>query len=80
MGYSAQYLTNDEWMELHAAYVAHGNGPGFWQVYQDLLQTASARNGVALLSVVNEMARAAERIGAISRAIILPAVEDQTHP
>lgn len=26
MGYSAQYLSNDEWMKLHAAYKAHGNG------------------------------------------------------
>jgi len=30
MGYSAQYLTNDEWMELHVAYKAHGSGPEFW--------------------------------------------------
>jgi len=71
MGYSAQYLTNDERMELHAAYVAHGNGPGFWQVYQDLLQVASARNGGAQLGVVNELARIAERMGATPKAILL---------
>lgn len=71
MGYSAQYLTNDEWMELHAAYVAHANGAGFWQVYQDLLQGALSRNGGAQIRVVNELARVAERMGATPKAILL---------
>ncbi len=78
MGYSAQYLTNDEWMELHAAYVAHSNGPGFWQVYQYLLQAASARNEGAQLRVVNELARIAERMGATPKAILLQPREART--
>jgi len=71
MGYSAQYLTDDEWMELHAAYIAHGNGPGFWQVYQNLLQAAADRNAGAQVRVVNELARVAERMGATPKAILL---------
>lgn len=71
MGCSAQYLSNDEWMQLHAAYVAHRSGPGFWEVYQELLQAASARNGGAKIRVVNELARLAEEMGATSKAILL---------
>lgn len=71
MGYSAQYLTNEEWMELHAAYVAYGSGPAFWQVYQELQQAAIARHGTASHQVVNEFARMAERLGAIREAILV---------
>mgnify|MGYP007112219639 CR=1 FL=1 len=71
MGYSAQYLTNEEWMQLHAAYVAHGSGPEFWQVYQELQQAAIARHGEARIRIVNEFARTAERMGAIRKAILV---------
>jgi len=79
MGYSAQYLTNEEWLELQAAYVAYGNGPGFWQVYQELLQAASDRNGRAQVRVVNELARIAEHMGATPKAILLQARGVEAH-
>ncbi len=71
MGYSAQYLTNNEWMELHAAYKAHGSGPEFWQVYQDLQAAAKLRTGDSCIKVANEMARIAARLGATGRPIFV---------
>jgi len=71
MGYSAQYLTDDEWMELHVAYKAHGSGPEFWQVYQDLQATAKLRTGDSCIKVANEMARIATRLGATGRPIFV---------
>jgi len=73
MGYSAEYLTNEEWLQLQAAYRLHGNGPGFWQVYQKLLHTASQRDAGAKVDVVNEFAGVAERMGVLPRAILLQA-------
>ncbi|WP_313213341.1 hypothetical protein [Stenotrophomonas acidaminiphila] len=75
MGYSAEYLTNEEWLQLQAAYRLHGNGPGFWQVYQDLLQAAAARNTRTALGVANELARIAERMGATQKAVLLAAAD-----
>jgi len=71
MGSSAQYLANEEWTELRAAYAAHGSGPEFWQVYQELQQAAVARHGEARIHIVNELARAAEHMGAIHQAILV---------
>ena len=69
MGYSAQYLSNEEWMKLNAAYKAHGSGPEFWQAYQDLQATAMERTGDSCIKVANEMARIAQRLGVTSRAL-----------
>jgi len=69
MGYSAQYLTDEEWLKLHATYKAHGSGPEFWQVYQDLQAAAKERTGDSCTKVANEMARIAQRLGVTSRAI-----------
>jgi len=71
MGYSAEYLSNHEWMQLHAAYKAHGNGPGFWEVYQQLQLAASTRTGDSAIKVANEMARLAAHIGATSKALFV---------
>ncbi len=71
MGYSAEFLTNEEWLQLQAAYRLHGNGPGFWQVYQDLLHAACARNTKTVFGVANELASIAERMGATQRAVLL---------
>ncbi len=71
MGYSAQYLTDEEWMRLHAAYKAHGSGPEFWQVYQELQATARSRTGDSRIKVANEMARVAQRMGATDRALFV---------
>lgn len=71
MGYSAQYLTNDEWMKLQAAYRAHGNGPEFWQTYFELQVRAKQRTGDGGVKVANEMARIAERMGATSKALFV---------
>jgi len=71
MGYSAQYLTDEEWMRLHAAYKAHGSGPEFWQVYQELQATARSRTGDSRIKVANEMARVAQRMGVTDRALFV---------
>ncbi|PZU29887.1 MAG: hypothetical protein DI584_01500 [Stenotrophomonas sp.] len=71
MGYSAQYLSNEEWMKLHAAYKAHGSGSGFWQVYQELQITAQRRTGDPCVKVANEMARMAAKLGATAKAIFV---------
>jgi hypothetical protein len=71
MGYSAQYLSDDEWMKLHAAYKAYGNGPGFWQVYQELQVVAQKRTGDSCIKVANEMARIGERLGVTAQAIFV---------
>jgi len=71
MGYSAQYLTNDEWMKLHAAYKAHGSGPDFWGVYQELQTQAMRRTGDSHIKVANEMARLAAKLGATRKAIFV---------
>jgi len=71
MGYSAQYLTNDEWMELHAAYKAYGSGPEFWQVYQALQLAAKKRTGDSCVKVANEMAKIAQRIGVTQEALFV---------
>lgn len=71
MGYSAQYLTDEEWMRLHAAYKAHGSGPEFWQIYQELQATARSRTGDSRIKVANEMARVAQRMGVTDRALFV---------
>jgi len=71
MGYSAQYLTHDEWTSLHAAYVQHGSGPCFWQVYQELQSTARKRTGDSRIKVANEMARIAEKMGVTRSALFV---------
>jgi len=71
MGYSAQYLTNDEWMMLHAAYKAHGSGPEFWKVYQQLQAAAKRRTGDSCVIVANEMAKVAQRLGATPEALLV---------
>lgn len=71
MGYSAQYLTDDEWMSLHDAYLENGCGPVFWQVYQELQSTALKRTGDSCVKVANEMARIAEKMGATRNALFV---------
>lgn len=71
MGYSARYLSNEEWLKLHAAYKTHGNGPGFWQVYQEMQTTAQERTGDPCVKVANEMARMAAKLGATGKAIFV---------
>ncbi len=71
MGYSAQYLTNDEWMKLHAAYKAHGSGPEFWEMYQELMLAAAARTGDPHIRVANEMARVAAGMGVTEKALFV---------
>ncbi|WP_313251136.1 hypothetical protein [Stenotrophomonas sp.] len=71
MGYSAQYLTDEEWMTLHAAYKAHGSGPEFWQVYQELQLAAQQRTGDSCIKVANEMARVAQRMGLTEHALFV---------
>ncbi|TDB28391.1 hypothetical protein ATCM_12385 [Stenotrophomonas sp. ATCM1_4] len=71
MGYSGQYLTDEEWMTLNAAYKAHGSGPEFWQVYQELQVIARSRTGDSRIKVANEMARVAQRMGVTDRALFV---------
>ncbi|TDB29516.1 hypothetical protein ATCM_18795 [Stenotrophomonas sp. ATCM1_4] len=71
MGYSAQYLTDEEWMRLHAAYKAHGSGPEFWQTYQALMFTVSDRTGDPRIKVANEMARLAAGMGVTEKALFV---------
>jgi hypothetical protein len=78
MRYSAEYLTNEEWLQLQAAYRLHRNGPGFWQVYQAVLQSAARRNSYTTLGVVNELASIAERMGATGKAIFLDSAANST--
>lgn len=71
MGYTAQYLSNEEWLELHAAYKAHGSGPEFWQVYQELQAAAKKRTGDPCVTVANEMAKVAQRLGVTKQAVLI---------
>ncbi len=71
MKYGARYLTDEEWTELHAMYVRHGNGPEFWDIYQTLLYSARRRTGDSRIKVANEFARVAERLGATHRAMFV---------
>lgn len=71
MGYSAQYLTDGEWEELHKAFQMHGNGPAFWEVYQRLHTVAQKRTGDSCIRVANEMARVAQKIGVTREALFV---------
>lgn len=71
MGYSAQYLTEKEWAELHAAYQMHGSGPGFWEIYQTLHAVAKKRTGDSCIRVANEMAMVAQKIGVTREALFV---------
>lgn len=71
MGYSAEYLTDDEWTRLQRAYVSHGRGPEFWQVYQELQLAATKRAGDSGIRAANEMARFAEALGATEGAVFV---------
>lgn len=70
MGYSAQHLSDDEWMELQVAYRLHGSSAGFWDTYQRILARAVQRTGRDS-EAANALALAAERLGAVPEAKML---------
>jgi len=71
MEYNVHYLTNAEWKDLRAAYLAHGNDPPFWDAYQALLHSARRRTGDSQVKVANELARVAVQLGATRKALFV---------
>ncbi len=71
MGYSAQYLTDSEWSELHTAYQRYGSGHEFWEIYQTLHAVAKKRTGDTCIRVANEMAKVAQKIGVTREALFV---------
>ncbi|KAB7771525.1 hypothetical protein CKY51_02700 [Xanthomonas maliensis] len=61
-----------EWMatELRSFHALYGNGPDFWDAYQRILARA-AQAGGDVVSLANEMAALAQRLGAVARAQLL---------
>lgn len=67
MAYDAQYLTQEEWMNLHTAYLSHRADSFFWDIYQALMDEATRRTGQGI-HVANELAGAAMQFGATRAA------------
>ena len=70
MAYRAQYLTQEEWMNLHTAYLSHHSGSFFWDAYQAVMDSAIKRTGQGI-HVANELAGAAMQFDATRRAIFV---------
>ncbi|MGE8280893.1 MAG: hypothetical protein ACN6O2_10700 [Stenotrophomonas sp.] len=69
MGFSAQVLTNEQWMRLHAAYRRHGSGPEFWETYREILDiAANSGDGIA---AANELAKLAVQLGVTETALFV---------
>lgn len=61
MEYSAQTISTEQWMRLHASHEQHGSGPEFWEAYRDILDAVSLHGDGA--AAANELARLAVQLG-----------------